>query len=32
MYTLQTILQILEQHKPMLLQKYPISGIGVFGS
>jgi predicted nucleotidyltransferase len=32
MYTLQNILQILRQHKPELLRKYPISRLGVFGS
>ena len=32
MYTLQTILKILRQHKPELQQKYPISRLGVFGS
>ena len=32
MYTLQTILSKLRQHKPELLRKYPISRLGVFGS
>ena len=32
MYTLDTILEKLRRHKPALLQKYPISRIGVFGS
>jgi predicted nucleotidyltransferase len=32
MYTLNEILNILQQHKPGLLKKYPISQIGVFGS
>jgi predicted nucleotidyltransferase len=32
MYTLQTIIDILRQHKSELLRKYPISRIGVFGS
>ena len=32
MYTLQNILQILEQHKQELQRKYPVSVIGVFGS
>ena len=32
MYTLDNIIHILRQHKPNLLQKYPISGLGVFGS
>jgi uncharacterized protein len=32
MYTLQTILLKLRQHKPALQRKYPISRLGVFGS
>jgi predicted nucleotidyltransferase len=32
MYTLQTILKILRQHKPELQKKYPIGKLGVFGS
>ncbi len=32
MYTLENIIQALRQHKPDLLRKYPISGLGVFGS
>jgi len=32
MYTLQNIVKKLKQHKPELERKYPISGIGVFGS
>ena len=32
MYTLDTILEKLRQHKPALQQKYPISQMGVFGS
>lgn len=32
MHNLQTILQILREHKPALLRKYPISKLGVFGS
>lgn len=32
MHTLQTILQVLRQHKPELQRKYPISKLGVFGS
>ena len=32
MYTLQTILQKLRQHKPELQRKYPVSRLGVFGS
>ncbi len=32
MYTLQTILIKLGEHKPELQRKYPVSGIGVFGS
>ena len=32
MYTLQHIIQILKHHKPELQKKYPLSGIGVFGS
>src|ERR1700678_2300888 len=32
MYTLDTILEKLRQHKPELQQKYPISQMGVFGS
>lgn len=32
MHNLQTILQILRQHKPELQRKYPISKLGVFGS
>ena len=32
MYTLQSILQTLRQHKPELQRKYPVSTIGVFGS
>jgi len=31
-HTLQTILKILRNHKPELQRKYPISGLGVFGS
>jgi len=32
MYTLQAILKKLGEHKPELQRKYPVSGIGVFGS
>ena len=32
MYTLQTILRILRNHKLELQRKYPVSGLGVFGS
>jgi len=32
MYTLENIIKTLRQHKPELLRKYPISGLGVFGS
>jgi predicted nucleotidyltransferase len=32
MYTLQGILVILRKHKPDLQRKYPVSGLGVFGS
>ena len=32
MYTLQNILEKLRQIKPELERKYPITGIGVFGS
>jgi predicted nucleotidyltransferase len=32
MYTLQTILERLRQHKPGLQRKYPVSRLGVFGS
>jgi predicted nucleotidyltransferase len=32
MYTLDTIIQTLRQHKPELQRKYPISKLGVFGS
>ena len=32
MYTLQSILRILKQHKPELQKKYPVSELGVFGS
>ena len=32
MFTLQNIMQILRKHKPELEKKYPISGLGVFGS
>lgn len=32
MYTLQSILEKLRQVKPELERKYPITGIGVFGS
>ena len=32
MYTLQTILNKLRQHKPELQRKYPVSKLGVFGS
>ncbi len=32
MYTLQTILEKLRQHKPELQRKYRISRLGVFGS
>ena len=31
-YTLNSILQILRQHKPELQRKYPIGNLGVFGS
>lgn len=32
MYTLDTILQILKANKAALQNKYPIGGLGVFGS
>ena len=32
MYTLDTILKKLKDHKPELQQKYPISRLGIFGS
>lgn len=32
MYTLQNIVEKLKQAKPELERKYPITGIGVFGS
>ncbi len=32
MYTLQSILQKLRQHKPELQRKYPVGRLGVFGS
>ena len=32
MYTLQSILLKLRQHKPELQRKYPVSQPGVFGS
>ena len=32
MYTLDSIIEKLKQHKPELQKKYPISSIGVFGS
>jgi predicted nucleotidyltransferase len=32
MYTLETILSKLRDHKPNLQQKYPISRLGIFGS
>jgi predicted nucleotidyltransferase len=32
MYTLQSILEKLRQHKPELERKYPVYRIGVFGS
>ena len=32
MYTLQSILEKLRQHKPELQRKYPVSRLGVFGS
>lgn len=32
MYTLQSILAKLRQHKPELERKYPVINIGVFGS
>jgi uncharacterized protein len=32
MYTLQSILETLRQHKPELQRKYPVSRLGVFGS
>ena len=32
MYTLQSILYKLKEHKPELQRKYPVSKIGVFGS
>ena len=32
MYTLQTILEKLREHKPHLQKKYPGSRLGVFGS
>jgi uncharacterized protein len=32
MYTLETILNKLRDHKPNLQQKYPISRLGIFGS
>lgn len=32
MYTLETIIRTLQQHKPELQKKYPIAQLGVFGS
>jgi len=32
MYTTAQILQILNQHKPALLARYPIAELGLFGS
>ena len=32
MYTLESILEKLRQHKPELQRKYPVSRLGVFGS
>lgn len=32
MYTLQTILEKLQEHQPELQRKYPVSRLGVFGS
>jgi predicted nucleotidyltransferase len=32
MYTLQSILERLRQHKPELQKRYPLSRMGVFGS
>ncbi|MCW3112874.1 MAG: nucleotidyltransferase [Segetibacter sp.] len=32
MYSLNTILQKLREHKPELQRKYPVSQLGVFGS
>ena len=32
MYTLEKIVQILQQYKPELQRKYPVSRLGVFGS
>ena len=32
MYTLEKIVTMLQQHKPELERKYPIGGLGVFGS
>lgn len=32
MYTRDTIIRILKQHKPALFAKYPISELGLFGS
>jgi predicted nucleotidyltransferase len=32
MYTLDKIVETLRKHKPELQRKYPISGLGIFGS
>lgn len=32
MYTQEEIINMLKQHKPALIQKYPISELGLFGS
>lgn len=32
MYTLENIVEILKQYKPVLQKKYPISQLGIFGS
>ena len=32
MYTLESIIEKLQQHKPELQKKYPVSRLGVFGS
>jgi uncharacterized protein len=32
MFTLQAILQKLQEHRPELQRKYPVSRLGVFGS
>ncbi len=32
MYTREEIINILSQHKPALIRKYPISELGLFGS